>query len=454
MGSTTDTKDGHIWPRLKAVPGKLVDEVFEVAISMRNLARDDPRRVTHSLKVGLALTLVSLFYYFQPLYDNFGVSAMWAVITVVVVFEFSVGATLGKGLNRAIATLLAGVLGVGAYYLARHCGKTGEPIIIGFCVFLQAAVSTFIRFFPKIKARYDYGFVIFMLTFCFISITGFREDEILEIAHKRLSTIVIGGFASLLISIFVYPVWAGEDLHNLVALNMERLGSFLEGFGVAYFTISDNVEGNDEHSYLKGYRTVLNSKSIEETLANFARWEPAHGQFRFGHPWQQYLKVGALVRKCAYRIDALSAYLYPNIQGTAETREEIRKACKTMSLESGEVLRGLAAAVRIMNHIPSSVDAHLASSKVAVKNLKSTLESGLWEDIELQKVIPVATVASLLIDIVDCTEKIAEVVRDLSFMARFKKIEPTVSPDNSPHNCQNRSIDQIDPNTHVIVVLS
>ena len=45
----------------------------------------------HSLKVGLALTLVSLFYYFKPLYDGFGFSTMWAVLTVVVVFEFSKG---------------------------------------------------------------------------------------------------------------------------------------------------------------------------------------------------------------------------------------------------------------------------------------------------------------------------------------------------------------------------
>lgn len=55
------------------------------------LAKNDQRRVIHSLKVGLALTLVSLFYYFQPLYNTFHDSATWAVITVVVVFEYTVG---------------------------------------------------------------------------------------------------------------------------------------------------------------------------------------------------------------------------------------------------------------------------------------------------------------------------------------------------------------------------
>lgn len=97
-----------------------------------------------------------------------------------------------------------------------------------FCVF-AAATSTFIRFFPQIKARYDYGLLIFILTFSLISVSGLRDDEILELAHKRLATIFIGGSACVIISIVVCPVWAGEDLHNLIAANIENLGSFLEG---------------------------------------------------------------------------------------------------------------------------------------------------------------------------------------------------------------------------------
>ena len=47
------------------------------------------------------------------------------------------GATLGKGLNRGLATLLAGALGVGAHHLANLSGQIGEPILLGFFVFLQ-----------------------------------------------------------------------------------------------------------------------------------------------------------------------------------------------------------------------------------------------------------------------------------------------------------------------------
>ncbi|KAE8037591.1 hypothetical protein FH972_010169 [Carpinus fangiana] len=419
---------------LKALPQRLAAKAFEIAACTKKLAQDDPRRVTHSAKVGVALSLVSLVYYYQPLYVNFGVSAMWAVVTVVVVFEFSVGATLGKGLNRGLATLLAGALGVGAHHLANLSGHIGEPILLGFFVFLQAATSTFVRFFPKIKARYDYGLLIFILTFSLISVSGFRDDEILELAHKRLSTIIIGASACVIISILICPVWAGEDLHNLIALNMEKLANFLQGFGGEYFKTSEDGEGTNDHdkSFLQEYKNVLNSKSTEESLANFASWEPCHGHFQFRHPWKQYLKIGALTRKCAYRIDTLSSYLNSDVQASPEIRSKIQEACTEISLECGKALKELSSAVRTMSQ-PSSADRHVSNSKAAAGNLESLLRSGLFEDThDLLAVIPVATVASLLIDVVGCTQRISDAVNELASVANFETVKPTaVSPEQS-----------------------
>ena len=79
---------------LTSVPKSLKDNVVNFALEAKKLGQDDPRKIFHALKVGFAITVVSLFYYFQALYNGFGVSAMWAVITVVVVFEFTVGNNL------------------------------------------------------------------------------------------------------------------------------------------------------------------------------------------------------------------------------------------------------------------------------------------------------------------------------------------------------------------------
>ena len=78
--------------KLKELPEKLWEKgVVEVARKAKKMGEDDPRRIIHSVKVGVGLTLVSLFYYLQPLYDVMGEEAIWAVVTVVFVLEFSVG---------------------------------------------------------------------------------------------------------------------------------------------------------------------------------------------------------------------------------------------------------------------------------------------------------------------------------------------------------------------------
>lgn len=100
------------------------------------IGADDPRKAIHAMKVGLALALTSVFYYTRPLYDGVGGTAMWAVMTVVVVFEFTVGGTLYKGLNRATATVSAGSLAFGLHWLAIKSGKTADHIILGTSIFI------------------------------------------------------------------------------------------------------------------------------------------------------------------------------------------------------------------------------------------------------------------------------------------------------------------------------
>ena len=80
------------WLRLRSVLVALWCLVTGFAGKVGRIAREDPRRVAHSLKVGLALTLVSVLYYVTPLFKGFGVSTLWAVLTVVVVMEYTVGA--------------------------------------------------------------------------------------------------------------------------------------------------------------------------------------------------------------------------------------------------------------------------------------------------------------------------------------------------------------------------
>ncbi|MCD7458761.1 hypothetical protein HAX54_039099 [Datura stramonium] len=360
---------------------KLMFKVVDTANSAKKLGKEDPRRIVHSLKVGFAITLVSLFYYFEPKfhYEGFGVSAMWAVLTVVVVFEFTVGAAVAGGVHQQ---LVSRVKHIGAY------------CTWDFSIF-NCAIVTYLRFL-EIEGRYDYGVLIFILTFSLVSVSGYHDKQVLEIAHTRLSTILIGCATAFVVCIFICPVWAVEELHNKISSNLESLALFLKRNGTA---------SEQKASDLQGYKSVLNSKSTEEVLANFAKWRPRHGKFRYRHPWAQYLEIGGIARDCAYRIHALNAYLNSETQNIGqEVRTRIQEPCMKVSTECGHVLKELASAMKTMTS-STTITVHV-TVKLAAENLKSLLQTNSsWEEMNFSDIIPIATVASLLIDIVSYTIK-------------------------------------------------
>ncbi|XP_062227373.1 aluminum-activated malate transporter 1-like [Phragmites australis] len=392
---------------------------------LARIARDDPRRVAHSLKVGLALTLVSVLYYVTPLFRGFGVSTLWAVLTVVVVMEYTVGGTLSKGLNRAFATLVAGFIAVVAHLVANSCGEKGEPIVLSVFVFLLASAATFSRFIPEVKARYDYGVTIFILTFSLVAVSSYRVEELIRLAHQRFSTIVIGVFICLCTTIFIFPVWAGEDLHKLAAGNLDKLAEFLEGIESECFGENATGESLESKAFLHVYKSVLNSKATEDSLCNFAKWEPGHGKFSFRHPWSQYQKLGTLCRQCASSMEALASYVitltksqYP--EANPELCLKVRTACGEMSLHSAKALRELSSAIRTMT-IPSPTNNHMSAAIKAAKGLRNELS----EDADLMQVMHVAVIASLLSELVTKIKKITESVDNLAQLACFKNPEKT-----------------------------
>lgn len=172
--SSTVLEPKYIGGRLRDL--LLLKKLWRFLKKAWNIGRRDPRKLMHCIKVGMALSLVSLFYYMRPLYDGVGGNAMWAVMTVVVVFEYTVGkyithffhsipfhsnpsyiiyiymyggATLQKCVNRAIGTFLAGSLGVGVHWVASQSGKDAEPVILQVSVFLLGKERTYLFSFSS-----------------------------------------------------------------------------------------------------------------------------------------------------------------------------------------------------------------------------------------------------------------------------------------------------------------
>ncbi|KAJ6701309.1 ALUMINUM-ACTIVATED MALATE TRANSPORTER 10 [Salix koriyanagi] len=331
--------------KLKRFPGLFWQTVWRVG-------RDDPRRVVHALKVGLSLTLVSLLYLLEPLFKGIGQNAIWAVMTVVVVLEFTAGATLCKGLNRGLGTLVAGSLAFFIGYIAEKTGHVFRAVFIGAAVFVIGTATTYMRFFPYIKRNYDYGVVIFLLTFNLITVSSYRVSNVLKIAHERFYTIAIGCGICLVMTLFIFPIWSGEDLHNSTAIKLEGLAKSIEACVSAYFNDVEKETTQDKSSedpIYKGYKAVLDSKSQDETLALHASWEPRHSR-HCRYPWQQYVKLGAVLRHFGYTVVALHGCLQSEIQTPQHCRILFKDPCIRVTNEVSKALMELANSIRNRRH--------------------------------------------------------------------------------------------------------
>ncbi|KAL4570514.1 hypothetical protein LXL04_026170 [Taraxacum kok-saghyz] len=332
--------------KTKRSPGIICRKVWKVG-------RDDPRRAIHALKVGFSLTLVSLLYLMEPLFKGVGENAIWAVMTVVVVLEFTAGATLCKGINRGFGTLLAASLAFIFEFIAREYGKVFRAVFIGASIFFIGTSTTYLRFFPKIKKNYDYGVMIFLLTFNLITVSSYRVDDILKLAKGRTYMIGIGSGICILMSIFIFPNWSGEDLHNNTVSKIEGLAISIQACVAKYFNEEEpNLEIDDtkEDPIYQNYRAVLDSKSTDETLALHASWEPRHTWQCHKFPCQQYVKLGGVLRHFGYGVVALHGSLQTEIRTPRSIRLLFKDPCIRLASEVTKALMKLAGSIRNRQH--------------------------------------------------------------------------------------------------------
>ncbi|KAL0737264.1 hypothetical protein Bca4012_013474 [Brassica carinata] len=351
--------------KIQELPKKILKDIWKVG-------KDDPRRVKHALKVGVSLSLVSLLYLLEPLFKGIGSNAMWAVLTVVVVLEFSAGATLCKGINRGLGTLIAGSLAFFIEFVAKDSGKIFRAIFIGASVFTIGAAITYLRFIPYIKKNYDYGMLIFLLTFNLITVSSYRVDAVIKIAHERFYTIAIGVGVCLCMTLLFFPIWSGEDLHKSTVAKLQGLSFSIEACVNEYFEEEEKdkeTSDSSEDMICNGYKTVLDSKCTDEALAMYASWEPRHTRHCHRFPWQHYVKVGAVLREFGYTVVALHGCLKTEIQTPRSIRVLFKDPCVRLAGEICKVLTELAASIQNRRHCSPEILSE--SLQVALQDLNS-----------------------------------------------------------------------------------
>lgn len=91
------------------------------------------------------------------------------------------------------------------------------------------AAATYCRLIPSVKRRYDYGVMIFILTFSLVAVSGLRADKIIELARERLSTIGMGFGICIFTSLLIFPIWASDELHRVTSTKFDNLACCIEG---------------------------------------------------------------------------------------------------------------------------------------------------------------------------------------------------------------------------------
>ncbi|KAF5734220.1 aluminum-activated malate transporter 9-like [Tripterygium wilfordii] len=318
--------------------------------SVWEFCKEDTNRVKFAFKVGIAVLLVSLLILVQAPYEIFGTNIIWSILTVAIMFEYTVGATFNRGFNRALGSLLAGILAIAVAQLALRSGRIAEPIIIGISIFFIGTITSFMKLWPSL-VPYEYGFRVILFTFCLIIVSGYRMGNPIRTAMDRLYSIAIGGFVAVLVNVLVFPIWAGEQLHkelvkcfDSVADSLEEcVKKYLEDDGLDHPEFSKTImdEFPDEPAYQR-CKTTLNSSAKLETLANSAKWEPPHGRFRhFFYPWSEYVKVVVVLRYCAYEVMALHGVLHSEIQAPFNLRITFQSEIQDATKQAAEIMRRL-----------------------------------------------------------------------------------------------------------------
>ncbi|KAK7285370.1 hypothetical protein RJT34_20139 [Clitoria ternatea] len=389
------------------------------------------RKMIHSIKVGISLVLVSLLYLLNPLFEQVGENAMWAIMTVIVIFEFSAGATLGKGINRGIGTIVGGGLGCIAAVFARSIGlgRVGNSIIIGASVFIFGSVATYFRMVPRIKKRYDYGVVIFMLTFNLIVVSGVHPDvKVWAIARERLLTILMGFIVCICVSLFLFPLWASDELHDSFVSRFLDLANTIQEECTKMVSEKENPPSAPSFNVCK---SMLNSKSTDESLANFAKWEPWHGKFGFSYPWGRYLKIGAELREVATiilavgrclqaskEVDGFDGFIFLEqpMGSLRQSQMVVLQTCEAIGSKVACVMQELGESMKQMRKCEAKENI-LGQLKEEIGLVISKSKIGELEDGE---VVAIASLVFLLMQVVEKVGELVKGVEELGDVAGFR----------------------------------
>ncbi|KAL0089284.1 Fusaric acid resistance protein-like-domain-containing protein [Phycomyces blakesleeanus] len=177
----------------------------------------------------------------------------WALLSAMVVFNYTVGSTMQQCFYRIVATILGAVCG----YIALLAGNRNEnPYVVAVLVLVfQIPLWYFLlgSTYPRI------GFIS-LLTMSVIVSTGYSNntnESLFDPVWKRTATSIVAVLVAMIIDNLFWPVWAREVMRK-------QLASLLNDTGIQYSKVASLVCQENTSSYR--YQSTLADTTIQSKL--------------------------------------------------------------------------------------------------------------------------------------------------------------------------------------------
>ncbi|KAJ0786606.1 putative aluminum-activated malate transporter [Helianthus anomalus] len=96
------------------------------------------------------------------------------------------------------------------------------------CFPFTGTVTSFMKLWPTL-VPYEYGFRVILFTYCMIIVSGYRLGNPIKKSTDRFYSILIGAIVTVAVNTLIFPIWAGEQLHEELIKNFGSVADSLEG---------------------------------------------------------------------------------------------------------------------------------------------------------------------------------------------------------------------------------
>ena len=178
------------------------------------------RRIVLAAKVGVAAAITGLLALMPSAHAMSGGKGPWAVITVTIVMQATLGATVSKVVQRCLGTACAAVCAAVAGSAARQLPTPWNMCIVLAAILFCTVALNFTSTSPDpCLANWSYAFFMFYLTFDFLALQAY--NELVSDSLWRVVMILIGAATALLVAILP-PQLNASDLVQLMLADMLR----------------------------------------------------------------------------------------------------------------------------------------------------------------------------------------------------------------------------------------